>query len=370
MRRTFTRGLVVITLSAALSVWAHAFEIKKADAPPALSLLAMHIGGRTVAEKAVAGRVEYKFQWPGVYFESAFTGSALYFETGAGRAIYRVIVDGEPEVKWLNPGPGTYRLEGLPDGAHTIRLELVTECQGGPVEFGGFAITSGEKAGTSRVPAREIEFIGDSHTVGYGNTSSKRQCTSDEIWSTTDTSLAFGPRVAQHFGADYQINAISGRGIVRNYGGFAADTLPQAYPFALFDHQQPVSRGGWNPQVVVIGLGTNDFSTPLKPAEKWKTRDELHADFERSYVRFVQQLRATHPRAFFLLAANDSAEGEIQAEVRKVIAQLTADGEGRVAFIPFNALELTACDWHPSLADHQKMAALVTDFIERHPELW
>ncbi len=74
--------------------------------------------------------------------------------------------------------------------------------------------------------------------------------------------------------------------------------------------------------------------------------------------------------AFFLLAANDGAEGEIQAEVRKVIAQLTAAGETRVAFIAFNALELTACDWHPSLTDHEKMAAIVIDFIERHPELW
>jgi hypothetical protein len=40
--------------------------------------------------------------------------------------------------------------------------------------------------------------------------------------ATTDNSQAFGPKVAKHYAADYQVNAISGRGIVRNFNGSPA----------------------------------------------------------------------------------------------------------------------------------------------------
>jgi hypothetical protein len=138
----------------------------------------------------------------------------------------------------------------------------------------------------------------------------------------------------------------------------------------LFDKKAPARDTDWDPQLIVIGLGTNDFSTPLKPEEKWKSREALRADYEQTYVRFVQQLRERHPHAFLLLAANDGAEGEIAAEVRKVMAQLVSARETRIGFIMYPAMELTACNWHPSLADHRKMAATVTQFIDSHPDLW
>src|SRR6185312_14756892 len=108
----------------------------------------------------------------------------------------------------------------------------------------------------------QIEFIGDSHTVGYGNTSRTRECTQDDVWKTTDNSQSFGPLIAGHYAADYQINAISGRGIVRNYNGTPGDTLPVAYPYVLFDKKEEYSDPHWKPQIIVISLGTNDFSTP------------------------------------------------------------------------------------------------------------
>ncbi|MEJ8630146.1 hypothetical protein P0F65_10470 [Sphingomonas sp. I4] len=87
-------------------------------------------------------------------------------------------------------------------------------------------------------------------------------------------------------------------GVVRNYGGFAAPTLPEAYPFALFDGRTPAATPGWHPQVVVVALGTNDFSTPLKPGERWADRDALHDDYEHHYVAFVGRLRKAYPKAF------------------------------------------------------------------------
>src|SRR5690606_16277784 len=84
---------------------------------------------------------------------------------------------------------------------------------------------------------RSIEFIGDSFTVGYGNTSPSQECSNEEVYATTNSQLAFGPLVAKHFNADYQINASSGFGIVRNYNGSSPDkNLIGLYPFTLHNN--------------------------------------------------------------------------------------------------------------------------------------
>lgn len=338
--------------------------------PSVLRPLPMSTGGRVQVERVEKTAANYTYQWPGAYFEATFKGTSVYFTVGPGDGILHVWVDSQPVGSLVKPADGSYRVDGLEHGTHTIRIEVANENQAAPATFRGFALPPNGKALASRERARQIEFIGDSYTVGYGNISPTRECTTDEVWATTDTSKAFGPIVARHYDADYQINAISGRGIVRNWDGTAGDPLPAAYPFVLFDKKTPYKDKTWRPQIIVIELGTNDFSTPLHPEERWKSRDELHADFESTYVRFVKQLRARSPNAFFILMASDGAEGEIQAEVQKVLSQLQAAGENRIDFIPMNALAMTGCHHHPSTADGKTVADSLIRFIDSHPQLW
>lgn len=241
---------------------------------------------------------------------------------------------------------------------------------GRPNVFGGFAIPKNEKPLAPPHRARQIEFIGDSHTVGYGDTSPTRKCSEAQVWATTDTSQAFGPLVAAHYSADDQVNAISGHGIVRNYNGSPGDPVPVAWPYILFDKKNLYNDPAWQPQIIVIALGTNDFSTPLNPGEKWKTRDELHANYEAAYLRFLETLRATNPHAYFILWATDMADGEIESEVHNVFNRWKALGETRVAFLPINGLTFTACNDHPSLADHQTIAAGLEQAIDAVPGIW
>jgi lysophospholipase L1-like esterase len=313
----------------------------------------------------VRGRVSNdRYQWPGLYFEAKFSGRAVYFKIGPGDVILNALVDGQLVATLKKPAIGLYLIDGLEPGTHTIRIEALTESQGGANEFGGFALVKPAKALPMTPRKRQFEFIGDSHTVGYGNTSKTRSCTGEEVWATTDNSQAFGAKVANHYGADYQINAISGRGIVRNHDGFTADPLPVAYPFALLDHSAVYKDATWHPQFIVVALGTNDFSTPLKASEKWKTREELHADFETTYVKFIEELRARNPKSFIIVWATDMAEHEIENEAGKVVAQLQAQGEKRIAFLAVSGLAMEGCDWHPSLADHAAIAGKLIQFIE------
>lgn len=322
---------------------------------------------------AIVGRVQVLRdgsvlrQWPGTYFETATAGDATYFRLGAGQVSLRISVDGAAPLQLVKPAPGLYRVFGLGTGKHRVRVDVASESQAGPTNFGGFFGPAPINVAPLPHRSRQIEFIGDSHTVGYGNTSPTRQCTGEEVWATTDTSRGLAPLTAKHYGADYQVNAISGRGIVRNYNGFPADTLPQAYPYTLFDRARVARDPYWHPQVIVIGLGTNDFSTPLNSGEKWKSREQLQRDFEATYVRFVQQLHARHPRAYVILWATDLSKGEIQSEVAKVVERLHRTGDSRVGFVPIAKLAFSGCDSHPSLGDDRTIAEALISYLDAQP---
>jgi lysophospholipase L1-like esterase len=369
--------LAMTTLLAAclcIAATAETPQMQKVTTSPALNPLPMSAHGRvrTIHSNSVAGfgSDEYQSQWPGTYFKTAFIGRELYFRVGVNHEILHVMVDGQPPLVLIRPEPGVYRVSGLGNTPHTASVLVVTESQDAPNTFGGFAIAPGEKPFPTKRLSRQIEFIGDSYTVGYGNTSPKQNCTTNEVWATTDNSQAFGPLIARHYQADYQVNAISGRGIVRNYDGFAGDTVPTAYPYLLLDHKQPYPDPDWKPQIIVINLGTNDFSTPLHPGEHWKTRDELHADYEKSYVRFLQDLRAKNPDAYIILWTTGTDDAEIASEAQKVAQLSKAQGETKLSFIPIDHLSFTACDGHPSLADDQTIRDKVVQFIDAHPAIW
>jgi lysophospholipase L1-like esterase len=325
----------------------------------------MHIAGRVQPE----GEGLLLRQWPGTYFETAIRGSSALFRIAKGDVSLRISVDRGAPVALVKPAPGFYRISGLAPGVHQLRVQVASESQNGPTEFGGFFAPAGVSAAALPIRSHQIEFIGDSHTVGYGNTSPKHECADEEVWATTDTTLGVPADVARRYDADYQVNAISGRGIVRNYNGFGADPLPSVYPYVLFDKAQTYNDPAWHPQLIVISLGTNDFSTPLNPGEKWKTRAQLQSDYESTFVRFLTNLRNHNPRARFLLwAANPS--DELSGEIRKVVQLTQSKGETRIDFVPVPGLAMSACNFHPSVADDAAIAAALERDIDAHADVW
>ncbi len=333
---------------------------------PAGRPLSLRVGGRVVAEGA-----GFRRQWPGSYAEARFHGPAVSLAVGPGDVSLRVTIDGNPPLALVRPAPGLYRIVTPGERDHDIRIQVVSESQAGATSIAGLYAPVGTTPLAPPPPrTRQIEFIGDSHTVGYGNTSTRNDCTQDQVWATTDTAHGPAGTLAAHYGADYQVDAISGRGVVRNYDGFAAPTVPQAYPFALLDGKTPDRTAGWRPQLVVVGLGTNDFSTKLKPGERWTTREALHADYERSYVAFVRQLRRRYPGAFVLLWATDLADGEIAREAERVAAALRRNGDRRVAFVPVAGLRFAGCHSHPDVADDRAIATALGKVIDAQPDVW
>ena len=337
----------------------------KADTAP-LARAPMAVGGRAVTD--AGGQLSY--QWPGMHFQTRLEGDAVLFEVGTGDVVLHVSADGRRVATLAKPAPGRYRLAGLGAGTHLVQIDVASESQAGPNRFGGFLLPAGSHALPVPASSRQVEFIGDSHTVGYGTASDQRECSDAQVWATTDNTLAYGPRLAARYGADYRVHAISGRGIVRNYGGMAADTLPQAYPWVLFDHSARADDAGWRPQLLVVALGTNDFSTPLGETERWPDREALRADYVAHYVAFVGELRRRHPQARVLLWSTDLLDGEIRDQVTGVVAALRASGEDRVDYAVVSGLGMEACHWHPSAADHARIANLLAPRIDAMDALW
>ncbi len=358
------RILALILGTLAIAAPAHAVTVDRAPLKASSTFFTAMHGGRTAAAQGGG----FRHQWPGTYWEASFVGPEI--TVGFDDAVNKlhIYIDKQLVDTETKPGRTQVRFSGLTTGPHWVRVEKATESQAAPAVFLGFATPPGGSPPPIPVPLlNRIEFIGDSYTVGYGNTSGKRECTEDEVWATTDTSQAFGPLTAKHYNADYQINAYSGRGIVRNYNGFIGDTLPGLYPYTLFDGKTTYKDANWQPQIIVVALGTNDFSTPVHAGEKWEDKDALVADYQATYVGFVKSLRAKNPNATFVLISYDPDTTPIISAVKD---RLSAAGDDRVNFLEITGFNKNACNWHPDITDDRKISDALVAFIDGHPGIW
>lgn len=325
--------------------------------------LEMRVGGKVKKEA-----LGYRYQWPGIYFEARFSSpfvTALFNDDANN---FNILVDGKQVMIVQKPGHRSITIQAPGPGPHTVRVEKRSETQYAVGHFQGFIAQPADAPVTSL--ARQIEFIGDSRTVGYGNTSPFVDCSPEEVFETTNVQQGFGPIIARHFKADYQINAFSGLGMVRNFGGYEHPKyrMPMLYPRTLFDDPTPATRDGWAPQIIVVGIGGNDFSTPLKADEKWTSPAELRADYVKTYVAFVKKLRADNPKAFLILAAPGD-RGDYTDGTREVFETLKAEGETRIDHLTIPPDKGNSCH-HPDTRDDANIAKMYIDYVETHPDLW
>lgn len=341
-----------------------------------MSQLEATIIGRAapIAPASAAQKDGFRHQWPAVYASARFSGDAviLAFDDTLNR--YRVTFDDAdgPALVITRPGKSAVQITGLGPGPHQVRLDKISESLSGASDFLGFFVPGEGKAlAPPDQKTRQIEFIGDSDAVGYGNVSSSRDCAGDDVFFLTDTQEAFGPRVARFFDAEYQIIAVSGIGVVRNYGGVNPDTtMLSLYPRRLIEDPGEFQPDGWSPQVVVLALGSNDFATQLEPGEAWPDQQALRTDFESRYTRFIETVRARYPQALFVLVAMEDYGQDYLEAHRKVLAQLQSSGDENVVMVDLPKMEKTGCHWHPSQGDHQMLADGIADLIDAQPGVW
>ncbi|MGY4644882.1 cellulose binding domain-containing protein [Cellulomonas sp. URHB0016] len=325
----------------------------------------VHTAGRVSVDGAT-----WQHAWPGVYFEGRFRGTGVGVVLDDAYGDYGIEVDGKPYATLVTPGRITYRVTGLTAGVHSVRVVKRSEVPWATSTFGGFVPYDGEILPAPAARDLQLEFDGDSYTAGYGNTSTSRDCTSDQVTRTTNADLSFGALTARALGADYQVNAFSGRGMVRNYAGGEPGTSYRTY----YDRALPGVAGDvwdrpadWQPDAVVVGLGINDFSTALGSSEQWTSTTALREAWVTAYHGFLDKLRAHYgPDTYLVVTGTYVSTGTDQSDLaRRVVAEENAAGDDRVRYWYYGneGLDYSGCHWHPSVHDHQVIAAQLTDFL-------
>jgi lysophospholipase L1-like esterase len=280
---------------------------------------------------------------------------------------YDVSVDGaEPTLLEVSAQQERYLLAAnLPAGEHQVELfKRVEAAPGGRSGAGkgqilGF-ILHGTALLPAQLPARRLEFIGDSITCGYGN--ELETTTPENAHYTTRNSnghKAYGALTAQLLGAQYSAVAYSGRGISRNFAGGGGQLMPNLY---LSSIPEDSAASAWNPaqympDAVIINLGTNDFSTPGVD----------RAVFLKNYIDFLTTLRGFYPKAALVAAIGpmlsdyyppgEKAWTNAQADIKAAVDARVAAGDKNLHFLAFAPQTPPyGEDWHPTVATHQKMA--------------
>lgn len=231
-------------------------------------------------------------------------------------------------------------------------------------------VSSGDISPTAEKPLK-IEFIGDSLTCGYG--------VDDEDYShhfstaTEDATKAYAYKTAQLLDADYSIVSYSGYGIVSGYTSTegvkaGAYQVPDMYEmlgyscgsyngYRIYDTEWDFTR--FQPDVVVINLGANDFTYT-------GDSEELVQEYVDAYVEFLKKVREYNPNAYIVCCLGLVSDGLFDAVCSAVECFMDETGDTRAAALHFPIQDGTtgyAADWHPTAAAYDIAAELLAGKI-------
>ncbi len=305
------------------------------------------------------------FDWAGVYICAKFTGTSCAVRLKDSTDEYAVIIDHCAPRLFIPDSNGiTTVAAGLSDSVpHTIMIQKRTEPLVGRGVFIGFVLDKGAMLlPPGPRPERRIEFIGNSITSGFGVLGDSANCNFSP--QTEDAGMSYASQVARDLHADYHLISYSGRGVVRNYGDSnrtSVDPMPALYDrTCCFDSTLKWNFSSWVPQVVVINLGTNDYSTHPYPDS---------SVFKEGYERLIDRVRAYYPGVTIFCVSGPMIGQPCTGYVRDVVEhERRLEGRDKdVYFIDIRRSIMNdhdwGCDMHPNVYGSMKMAEVVVPII-------
>lgn len=330
----------------------------------ALSMQAANTKTLPASDKGVTyiGRIavnadqSVSYDWVGTYLETDFTGGWIAADISeAGTSYHNVFIDGQLKEKICITGSEKQRIvlaQNLSKGTHRLRLQKCTEGENGCTTIHAIAVKPNGTLSPVARPERMIEVYGDSYTCGYGTESEKA---SDHfLLETENCNKAYGCIIARYFGADYALVAHSGQGMVRDYGDkeqLSKVNMSTRYTQVFDAHgTQPYSFSAYTPQLVIINLGTNDFSPTAIPTDE---------QYVGAYQRMIQHIKEMYKGVKILCVTPHSANRYLTACIDLLAKRVYGDPDVFMANpltdIVTEARDMGA-DWHPNYQGQKKIA--------------
>lgn len=328
-------------------------------------------------------------------FEVTFHGTELkavfgstYFSNASRQAYLIVLLDGEEDptkgrTLILDKEEAEYTLaSGLEDGVHTVKVLKRSEASDSDTWVKSIT-TDGWIGAAPEAEDFRIQVIAASSSTGYGNLGNLAVPKST---ANSNGMLGFAYLTAYVLAADIDIFSASGWGVTRgwNTGGAlsALQNIPAAYDYFAIDDSNTVftTPGKWDPSdyepdVIVVNLGTNDFNATGYTGLTEEAKAEIARLYTEGYTAFLLRLYNMHRSAKIIVAYGLMGETSILgqftldaiAEAEKTI------GTGIISTFVMEAGgtngNLYGSNYHPnvqtSINNAEDLAALISTLTGR-----
>lgn len=351
----------------------------------------IHIYGRTVRQQPLP------LFWTGSGVEIDTDGGEVWFEVESAHAFWeewiRIELDGVCIQRFLLEA-GRKRIcayRGLPAGIRrTVRLlkEVQPYAEDPDRYLAVHAIGTDGKLYMAKPKKCRLEFIGDSLTSGEGLSGPEGLT----AWAPATFGLQghYACLLANWLEADFRILSQSGWGVYCAWDNNVRQNMPAYYDrvCGIVEGEKNIAMGAqrendfsaWQPDVIVVNLGTNDGSAAAQPAwvdpvtgRAWKLErgqdGRLLASSKKKVqdaaVAFLRTLRARNSHAY-LLWAYGMVGSEIRPELEEAVETYRKE-DPRAKFVPLEGMrdEWVGANCHPNAASHRAAAKVLLEEIRQ-----
>ncbi len=343
------------------------------------------------------GRDPLTLFWTASGIELDFTGSELWVDLFADYDTVEPWISVELDGTWIarfavNPGSGRVCLfRGMTPGRkkHIRLLKDVQVMHDDPAHL--LQITGLEYAGGVFLllpkPNYRLEFVGDSITSGEGAIGA--QAEEDWVGAFFSVENHYARMTADALGAEYRCLSQSGWGIVTGWDNDVRHVMLPYYTQVCgvavgerseaLGSQQENDFAAWQPDAVIINLGTNDCNAFDNPpwtdpdtGETYQMRRISNGDFHPTDAQkiadgvqsFLALAREKNPKANLIWCI-----GMLGADIAPVLRQgieqykaVSGDEQVFLLELPDTTPETMGARRHPGAACHQQAAQVLTDF--------
>lgn len=249
---------------------------------------------------------------------------------------------------------------------HKLEIYKNTEAHSGGILFAG---TTAKLTSISFKKKKKIEFIGDSITCAAASDSV--DCDKGEYMDHHNGYYAYGPTLSRAIGVDYLVSSVSGIGMYRNWNDENKDEaiMPDVYQnlYLTKEASKPKYDFSFQPNIISIALGTNDFSGGDGKKERLPFNPEKYVS---NYINFIRMLYEHNPNAQIVITNSPMVGGDraivFEDCLKKVKAAFDADKSHKpILIFKFKPMTPNGCLGHPDVADQKVMADQYGPFLKK-----